>query len=144
LFLYERPVRFEDVDATGIVFFSRFFNYCHEAMEALLAPIDGAYAGLIMDRRLGLPAVRAEAEFKTPLRFGDTARIEVTVARVGTKSCELHYHFTRMNDGAHVATVRHVVVLCDLGTITSAPIPVDVRKVLESHLVVGRRRGSST
>lgn len=135
MFVYERPVRFEDVDAAGIVFFSKFFNYCHEAMEALLAPIDGSYAGLIVDRRLGLPAVRAEAEFATPLRFGDTMRIEVSVARIGKSSSELRYSFTRTKDGAHVATVRHVVVLCRLDTIASVPIPGDVRRVLEKHLV---------
>lgn len=134
MFTYERAVRFEEVDAAGIVFFARFFNYCHEAMEALLSPVDGAYAGLIVDRRIGLPAVRVEAEFRTPLRFGDTARIEVTVAHIGTKSCEFCYRFTRASDGAVIATVRHVVVVCELGAITSVPIPEDVRRVMERHL----------
>jgi 4-hydroxybenzoyl-CoA thioesterase len=119
------------------VFFSRFFNYCVEAMEALLGPVDGGYAGLVVDRRLGLPALRVEADFKAPLRFGDTTRIEVTVARIGTKSCDLHYRFTRTRDGALVATVRHVVVLCEIATLASVPIPDDVRRVLEAHLVAG-------
>src|SRR6516165_4446410 len=99
-FLFDRPVRFEDVDAANIVFFSRFLNYCHEAMEALLAPLDGGYARLIVERRLGLPAVHVEADFTTPLRFGDVARIAVTVPRVGNKSCTFRYDFTRAKDAA--------------------------------------------
>ena len=31
--VYERPVRFDEVDPAGIVFFARFMNYAHEAME---------------------------------------------------------------------------------------------------------------
>ena len=133
MFSYERRIRFEDVDAASIVFFPRFLGYCHEAMEAMLAPVRGGYAGLVVDRRLGLPAVRVEAEFKSPLRFGDVARISVVVERIGRSSATLRYSIERERDGEVVATIRHVVVLSDLGTLTSTPLPEDVRTVLESH-----------
>ena len=134
MFVYERPVRFEDVDAANIVFFSRFLNYCHEAMEALLAPVVGGYAGLVVDRRIGLPAVRVEADFETPLRFGDVARIAVFVERVGNASCTFRYEFTRMKDNARVAVIRHIVVLSDLVKLKSKRIPDDVRAVLDRHV----------
>ena len=134
MFVYERPVRFEDVDAAGIVFFSRFFNYCHEAMEALLSPIDGGYAGLIVGRRLGLPAVHVEADFNEPLRFGDAARILVAVEHIGHSACTLKYEFRRAKDDKAVAKIRHVVVLSDLNVLRSAPLPEDVRRALEAHL----------
>jgi 4-hydroxybenzoyl-CoA thioesterase len=140
MFSYERPVRFEDVDAAGIVFFPRFLGYCHEAMEAMLAPLRGGYAGLVVDRRLGLPAVRIEADFKSPLRFGDVARISVVVERIGRSSTTLAYTLYRKSDGAVVAVVRHVVVSSDLGTITSTPLPDDVRAVLETHAERGTLR----
>ena len=136
-FLHERPVRFEDVDAAAIVFFSRFLNYCHEAMEALLAPLDGGYARLIVERRIGMPAVHVEADFTSPLRFGDVARIAVAVERIGEKSCTFRYDFTRAKDGAKVATIRHVVVVSDLREIRGIAIPEDVRAVLERHLETG-------
>ena len=134
MFVYERPVRFEDVDAANIVFFSRFLNYCHEAMEALLAPVVGGYAGLVVDRRIGLPAVRVEADFETPLRFGDVAKIAVFVERVGNASCTFRYEFTRMKDNARVAVIRHIVVLSDLVKLKSKRIPDDVRAVLDRHV----------
>lgn len=134
MFVYERAVRFEDVDAASIVFFSRFLNYCHEAMEALLAPLEGGYAALIVGRRQGMPAVRVEADFAAPLRFGDRMRIEVTVEHIGKTSCTFRYVFQNAKDGSHVARIRHVVVLCDLNGIKSMPIPNDVRAVLERHL----------
>ena len=132
MFSYERPVRFEDVDAASIVFFPRFLGYCHEAMEAMLAPVRGGYAGLVVDRRLGLPAVHVEADFKSPLRFGDVARISVVVERIGRSSCTLRYEIVRARDAAVVATIHHVVVLSDLGTLTSTPLPEDVRTVRQT------------
>jgi 4-hydroxybenzoyl-CoA thioesterase len=134
-FVYDRPVRFEDVDAAAILFFARFFNYCHEAMEGLFSPLEGGYAHLIVARTLGFPAVHVEADFTAPLRFGDVARIAVVVERIGKSSCTLRYDFTRAGDGAKVAVIRHVVVVSDLRLIKTAPMPDDVRAVLEAHLV---------
>jgi 4-hydroxybenzoyl-CoA thioesterase len=135
MFTYTRPVRFEEVDAAQIVFFSRFLNYCHEAMEALFDDLDGGYVGLIRDRRIGLPAVHVECDFTTPLRYGDVARIDVTLERVGRSSCALRYVITRASDGAKVASILHVCAVSDLSTITSIPIPDDMRAVLARHLV---------
>jgi len=132
---YLRPVRFEEVDAAQIVFFARFLNYCHEAMEALFAGADGGYVGMIRDRRVGLPAVHVECDFTTPLRYGDVARIDVTVERIGRSSCALRYRFARASDGAKVASILHVCAVSDLRTLTSIPIPDDIRAVLEAHAV---------
>jgi 4-hydroxybenzoyl-CoA thioesterase len=129
----ERPVRFEDVDAAGIVFFGNFLRYGHEAMEALFKGADGGYVGLITRRRIGFPAVKVVAEYKAPLRYGDVVRIAVTAPRVGTTSATLRYEMTRKSDGAHVATIEHVVVCSDLGTITKMPLPQDCRAVLAAH-----------
>lgn len=129
----ERPVRFEDVDAAGIVFFGKFLGYCHEAMEALFAGADGGYVGLITKRKIGFPAVKVVAEYKAPLRYGDVVRIAVVAPRVGTTSVTLRYELSRVEDGAHVATIEHVVVCSDLVTVTKLPLPPDCRAVLEAN-----------
>ncbi len=134
MFVYERPIRFEEVDAAGIVFFSRFLAYCHEAMAALLAPLDGGYARLVVERKLGLPAVHVEMDFTSPLRFGDVALIEVRVDRIGASSCVFRYTFLRQSDRGSVATVKHVCALSDLTTWRSVTIPDDLRAILSSHL----------
>lgn len=133
MFTYTRPIRFEDVDAAQIVFFARFLNYCHEAMEALFGALDGGYVGLIRDRRVGLPAVHVECDFTAPLRYGDVARIDVSVERIGRSSCALRYLFTRASDGVKVANILHVCAVSDLRTITSIAMPDDMRAVLEAH-----------
>jgi 4-hydroxybenzoyl-CoA thioesterase len=133
VFVYERAVRFEEVDAAQIVFFARFLQYAHEAMEALLAGLDGGYVRLVVERRIGMPAVHVSCDFRSPLRFGDVALIEVRVARVGNKSVTFRYDFLRKRDGVNVATVEHVCAVTDLVAMRAVAIPDDVRALLEHH-----------
>ncbi len=132
-FVYERPVRFEEVDAARIVFFARFLNYAHEAMEALLGGLDGGYVRLVNERRIGMPAVHVSCDFRSPLRFGDVARIETRAARIGNKSVTYRYDFFRKSDGVHVATVEHVCAVTDLDAMRAIPVPDDVRALLEKN-----------
>ena len=132
---YERPVRFEEVDAAGIVFFGRFSNYCHDAMERFFDALPGGYAALIMERRVGFPAVHVTSDFKAPIRYGDIARITGVVTKLGTTSCHLGFAITRAKDGVEVASMSHVHVCTDLTAMTKLPLPIDVRTALEAHRV---------
>jgi 4-hydroxybenzoyl-CoA thioesterase len=135
MFVYTRPIRFEDVDAAGIVFFARYLNYCHEAMEAFFGGLDGGYVRLINERHIGLPAVHVDIEFKAPLRYGDEARISVTIPHIGRSSTKLRYAFERARDGVTIAIVVHTCAVTDLTIMKSIPIPDDMRALLEQHRV---------
>jgi 4-hydroxybenzoyl-CoA thioesterase len=141
-FVFTHRVRFEEIDAAGIVYFARFFTWCHDAMEAMLAPIDGGYVGLLRKRKLGLPAVHAEADYVAPLRFGDDVRIEVLVEKLGQSSVGLRFDLTRMDDGTKVATVRHVVVMSDVTVVRSTPLPDDVRSTFARYMAPGADAGA--
>ncbi len=138
-----RPVRFEEVDAAGLLFFAVFAAYAHEAMAALFDGLAGGYPALIMKRRIGLPAVAMTCEFRSPLRYGDVAEIATTVARLGNRSVQLEYEFRRHADGEVCATMSHTAVCSDLAMVVSCDMPTDVRAVLESHLVPTRREAVS-
>lgn len=133
MIVYERPIRFEDVDAAQIVFFARFLNYAHEAMEHFFSPLEGGYVDLITKRRIGLPAVNVEIDFRAPLRYGDIARIETSCDRIGNKSAVLRYRIIRRACRTLSAEIRHTVVTTCLETLESCPMPEDVRRQLEQH-----------
>ena len=130
--VYERAIKFEEVDAAGIVFFGRFVTYAHEAMEHFFSTLEGGYAGLIMGQRLGFPAVHLEMSFSAPARYGDTLRIETRIARVGNRSAVLWYRM--FNGDTLSAEIKHTVVISDLRTLTSCDMPADVRARLVAHL----------
>lgn len=134
MIVFERPIKFEEVDAANIVFFARFVTYAHEAMEHFFGALEGGYAGLILDRRVGLPAVHVEMSFSAPVRYGDTLLIETTIARVGNRSAELRYRMIRARDGALSAAITHKVVTTDLVELKSCVMPADVRALLLAHL----------
>lgn len=133
MMVYRRAVRFEEVDAARIVFFGRFFSYAHEAMEHFFSPIEGGYAGCILGRDVGFPAVKVEASYHSPLRYGDVVDIETSVTRLGGKSCVLRYRFVKVPGGSVCAEVFHTVVITRLSEMRSTEMPPDVRAHLEAH-----------
>ena len=64
MFVFLRPVRFADVDAARIVFFARYLEYCHDALEALFGQLPGGYAALTMERDVGIPSVHVEVDYR--------------------------------------------------------------------------------
>jgi 4-hydroxybenzoyl-CoA thioesterase len=132
--VHERAVRFEEVDAAGILFFARYLGFCHDAMERFFDGVPGGYVDLITRRKIGFPAVHVDGDFTAPLRYGDVARISVSVARIGGSSATLSYAMKRAHDDVEAATIKHVVVATDLSTMTKLSLPADVRAHLEAHV----------
>ncbi len=148
VFTYATPVRFADVDHAGIVYYPRFFHYFHVAFEELWRARVGprAYVELLDRDRVGFPAVRAECEFHAPLRFGDTAEIDVSVSRLGSKSITFRYRVWRAAEDARPRTAcadgQVVCAVVDLARFMAVPVPERVVALLadlreDSHSVSG-------
>lgn len=131
--VHERAVGFADVDAAGTVFFPRFLAWCHEATERLFEPLPGGYAELVTRRRIGFPTVHVACDWRSPLRYGDVARHEVTVTKLGATSVTLRHVIARAADGRLVATIEHVIVATDIDAMAKIPVPDDCRALLATH-----------
>ena len=121
-------VRFQDVDAAGVVFYARIFDYFHDAYVAFLrirgVPLEEA----LSDRSWAAPLRHAEADYFRPLRFGDA--FTVTLARVDLEETEFRIGY-RVDRGAEVACVgmtRHVSV--DPETFRRVALPDALRRAL--------------
>lgn len=132
-FSYATPVRFADVDHAGIVYYPRFFHYFHVAFEELWRARIGpkAYSDIIDNQRIGFPAVRAECDFKAPLKFGDTAEIEVSIPRLGAKSITFRYRIFRSGDRALCAEGQVITAVVDLARFVAVAIPEHVADMLK-------------
>lgn len=74
---YTFPVRFNEVDALGIVWHGHFINYFEVGREAFgwsngISYLDIQKAGFTT------PVIRSVCEHKFPLRYGDTVRVVTT------------------------------------------------------------------
>jgi 4-hydroxybenzoyl-CoA thioesterase len=131
---YTRPVRFDEADPAGIVFFARYSNFSHEALENFFADLEGGYPALVQKRRIGMPSVRFEVDFKAPLRYGDELRVETSCVKVGTTSATLVHEVKNAATLELCAAIRQVVVTVMMDAFKPVPIPADVRAKLEAHL----------
>ncbi len=130
------PIRFADVDFARVVYFPRFFDYCHSVMEDFfLDEVGVPYAQMLGARRVGFPTVHAEADFKSPFRFGEEARVLMTATRVGTGSAGLRFQLYRGESDVLCAVLQTVVAAIDMDTFSGVPLPDDVRAALGRHLV---------
>jgi len=121
-FTFARSIRFADEDHAQLVYYPRFFHFFHEAFEEMFAAHGVPYRQCL-DERVGWPAVHAEADYKRPVRFGDTLEIVVRVTRVGDTSATFEYAGTRGGD-ADVAVTGKIVVACmDMTTMRPQSIP---------------------
>jgi 4-hydroxybenzoyl-CoA thioesterase len=132
VFRFSQPVRFADIDHAGIVYYPRYFHYFHLAFEELWRERIGpaAYSRIIDEDRIGFPAVRAECDFKAPLKFGDTADIEVSVPRLGSRSITFRYRIFRSADRNLCAEGQVICAVVDLAKFVAVAIPAQVGEML--------------
>lgn len=125
-------VRFADCDPAGLVYYPVLFHYCHVAMEEFFAARCGIeYHALMAERRMGFPTVKADAEFLSPLTYGDSAEVEVSVSRVGRASATFEYRLRRASDVTLCASATLTHVAMSLDSRRAVPIPDALRRAFE-------------
>lgn len=128
-------VRFPDVDFARVVYYPRFFDFCHQVFEDFFAAEVGlSYARMLTERQVGFPSVHAEADFQAPLRFGDEVRVVLQATRVSTRSVTCRYRFFLGEQLAATCTV--VVAPIAMDSFTGAALPDDVRAAFVRHRAV--------
>jgi 4-hydroxybenzoyl-CoA thioesterase len=128
------PVRFDHVDFARIVFFPRFFSFCHQTFEDFFgAEVGTPYAVMVGDRKVGYPAVHAEADFKAPLRFGDVCRVELETLKLGTSSITSRYRLFLGDSAQLCAEAKIVTVAMAMDDFSTTPLPDDVRAAFARH-----------
>jgi YbgC/YbaW family acyl-CoA thioester hydrolase len=90
-FVHALTVRFQDIDAAGIVFFPRIFEYCHDAYVAFLAACGEPLPAALKTQAWAGPLIHAEADFLRPLRFGDELRVLIVCGELSGSTLSLGY-----------------------------------------------------
>lgn len=136
-FVTNRKIRFADEDHARIVYYPRFFHFFHEAFEEMFEARGVPYRQCL-DEGVGWPAVHAEADYRRPVRFGDTLSIEVRVAKLGESSATFEYVGTIAGE-TEPAVIGRVVVACiDMTTYRAQPIPLKYRAMFETLTAAAR------
>lgn len=138
-FAFTTPVRFQDVDVAGVLFFGRIYDYLHLAYEEFWVSggVDRAY--FFAGAPWVVPIVHSEADYKVPIRHGDTIRVGIDVVKVGRASFELHYAVTGGGGESDLRvaarTVHAFALRASEGRLKPTAIPEELRVFLLRHLV---------
>lgn len=86
----DKTLRFQHCDPAGIIFYPQYFVLFHELMEEWFTEaLNIPYGEYIRVQRLGVPAVKVEAEFLTQAFLGDTLRFGLICELLGASSLTL-------------------------------------------------------
>lgn len=122
----EIPVRWGDTDAGGLIYYPRFFHFVVVGVNEYFTPAveDGHLMEHLRKEGYLLPAVETSTSFKSPLRAGDTARIEMDLT-AGNTSLMVEFVITENGDEERIAAGEVTFVLVDRDfEPTSLPVAV--------------------
>lgn len=137
-FVRQHRVPFSACDPAGIVFFAQYYVMFQNLVDDWIT--DGlhiSYADILGPRRIGLPTVRFETDFRAVSRMGDLISLLLTVEQLGTKSLTLRLQVLGDDGAGHDAIrvdARQVIVCTSLDTHRSQPIPDDLRAAIASFM----------
>lgn len=127
-------VRFHEVDHAGIVFFAKFYEYCHIAYEEFIEQVGGYGPNrFFRENDFGAPLVATRSSHHHPLFHGDRLTIRCWVAQLGRSSMTMRYEIRNEAD-ALCATVytRHAFI--SRASFRAIEIPDDIRAALAPYL----------
>src|SRR3954469_14243645 len=81
-FVERRAIRFQDIDAAGIIFYPRVLEMFHDAYAAFLAFAGSPLAEVMRTGTWIAPVRHAEADYFKPLRLGDEVAVAICRAHV--------------------------------------------------------------
>jgi len=88
-------VRWGDVDAAGIVFYPRFYEWYDLGCEALFASLGLPWPEAFPKYGIvGVPILESGARFLAPVRYGDTLHVHAVVAWVKDKTFRMEYEIS--------------------------------------------------
>lgn len=126
----ERYLGLDGVDAFGIVYFSRYWDWYQHAFEILLEELGHPLRGLI-DEGLGMPVVHADIDYRRALLLGERVTCEVWPVAAGRSSLRMAGRFTDV-DGELLAVAGTVHVVTAKDALKSTEMPVWLREAVGS------------
>ena len=135
VFEFEKKVRFGEIDEAGIVYFPRFFNFYHLAMEEFFEQAVGVpYAEVIKKWKVGFPTVHVEADFFRPVTYGDVLIIAMSFPKLGTSSVRMRYRVRRKSDSSQTADAQLTTACVDMTNFRARAIPENLRQIFERYM----------
>ena len=121
-------VRWEDIDAAGIINYQAYLRFFALAEAELLRSAGLNYRFLFEVLGIWLPRARVECDFFLPVKLDELLVVEAFFSRIGRTSVHLDFEVRRKDRPEKlVATGRYILVCVRQGDFASVPVPAEIR-----------------
>jgi acyl-CoA thioester hydrolase len=131
----EEYVRWEDIDAAGIINYQAYLRFFALAEAELLRSAGLNYRYLFESLGIWLPRVRVECNFFRPVKLDELLVVEAWFSRIGRTSVHLDFEVRRKSEPAVVVASGRYVLVCvrqkDFGPVA---VPAEIRERLAPYL----------
>jgi len=128
-------VRWEDIDAAGIINYQAYLRFFGLAEVELFRSCGLSYKTLIEEVGIWLPRVHVECDFFHPVTLDELLVVDAYFGPLGTSS--LHVNFEVRRDGKPdrvVAKGKYILVSVKKGEFSPTPIPEIVREKIAAYV----------
>ena len=131
----EEYVRWEDIDAAGIINYQAYLRFFGLAEAELFRSAGLSYRHLTDTLQIWLPRVRVECDFRVPVTLDELLVVEAFVGQIGKTSIHLHFEVRRKADPSTItATGKYVLVTVRQGSFKPCPVPSEFRERISPFL----------
>ncbi len=128
---YQRKIKLEETDATGVIFFAKLPSIALELLEIFLNQI-GYSIPQMMEMETLFPIVHVKANYLLPMRCSDLLDCHLYLKKVGESSVTFYIDFF-LNDQLS-GNVELVNVWIDKCSFKSKPLSAEFKSALKSEL----------
>ncbi|MFY9342928.1 MAG: thioesterase family protein [Planctomycetota bacterium] len=116
--------RFGDIDDAGIAYYPKLLHCFHCAFEDWWSDaLHHPYPRVLHDDKLGFPAVKLEAEFFAPVRYGDEPTVHLGILKLSAASVEFGFWMTKGGDAKPLCRARVLTATVDMATMKKRELP---------------------
>ena len=131
----EEYVRWEDIDAAGIINYQAYLRFFGLAEAELLRSAGLNYRFLFEVLGIWLPRVRVECSFFLPVKLDELLTVEAYFSRIGRTSIHLDFEVRRKSEPSRlVASGRYGLVCVTQKDFRPVPIPEEFREKIAKFL----------
>lgn len=137
-------VRWEDIDAAGIINYQAYLRFFGLAEVELLRSCGLSYRTLSEEIGIWLPRVHVECDFFHPVTLDELLVVDAFFGHIGASSIHLNFEVRRHEKpDVIVATGRYILVTVGHGEFKPVPVPPEVRTRLAPYVETATEPHSS-
>lgn len=134
-FSVQEYVRWEDIDAAGIINYQAYLRFFGLAEVELFRSCGLSYRALFEDLGIWLPRVHVECDFYHPVMLDELLIVDAYFGKIGRSSIHLNFEVRRKeNPDLVVASGKYVLVTVRRGEFKPTPVPDVVRQKLSTYV----------